>query len=260
MNIEGKCAVCGGGFKRHYAKDYIPVVRLCSNKCRKEWLQKDKVKKSCVVCSNVFSVSRSVAYRYVTCSPECKRKHKEGDKNGNWRGGITEYRQRETRPGKVRRWRQAVFERDGPQCVLCGSTDRLEADHIKPWSLYPEFRYEVENGRVLCKVCHNKRAKELTAERKHLEESGYVRIVRLREYEILACPRCETPFPNRNGQSIYCGKKCQGAEGQKRLRKAKAARGECKCCSNPVVPNRSRCARCLKQQRVRMAEIRKANV
>jgi hypothetical protein len=260
MTIRGNCTVCGGNFKRRYAKNSVPIVKLCSNKCRREWLQKDKVKKECIVCNKVFSVSASVAYRYVTCSIECKRKHKEGDKNGNWRGGIAGNRKKEIRSGKLRRWRKAVFERDGPHCVLCGSSDGLEADRIKPWSLYPEFRYEVSNGRILCKICHNKHTRELAAERKRLEALGYVRITCPREYEILVCPRCGVSFLNKSGQSIYCGKRCQRAEGQKRLRVAKAARGECKCCSNPVAPNYSRCIRCLEKQRVEMAEYRKPDV
>lgn len=32
----------------------------------------------------------------------------------------------------------------------------LEADHIKPYSLFPELRYEVDNGRTLCVDCHKK--------------------------------------------------------------------------------------------------------
>lgn len=53
-------------------------------------------------------------------------------------------------------WRKAVFLRDGNRCVLCGSTEKLQADHIKPFSTFKELRYEVSNGRVLCTECHKK--------------------------------------------------------------------------------------------------------
>ena len=51
-------------------------------------------------------------------------------------------------------WRTAVLERDGYRCVVCGSLDNPEADHIKPQALYPELRRVVSNGRILCRTCH----------------------------------------------------------------------------------------------------------
>lgn len=54
-------------------------------------------------------------------------------------------------------WRDLVFERDNYTCVNCGMKGCcLEADHIKPWVLYPELRYEVHNGRTLCRPCHRR--------------------------------------------------------------------------------------------------------
>lgn len=51
-------------------------------------------------------------------------------------------------------WRREVFKRDGFICQICGTTGRLEADHVKSWKDYPELRYELKNGRTLCKSCH----------------------------------------------------------------------------------------------------------
>jgi hypothetical protein len=57
---------------------------------------------------------------------------------------------RPTIPAEIR---QAVFERDGHQCVECGGTDDLTLDHIYPWSLGgPDT---VENLRVLCRPCNS---------------------------------------------------------------------------------------------------------
>jgi len=67
-------------------------------------------------------------------------------------------------------WRIGVFIRDNHKCVLCGSSQQLEADHIKPFALIrvrnkvtnteearacQEF-WDKSNGRTLCKRCHRK--------------------------------------------------------------------------------------------------------
>lgn len=52
-------------------------------------------------------------------------------------------------------WRKAVFERDNYTCWICGMRGSyLEADHIKPFAYFPELRFELSNGRTLCRPCH----------------------------------------------------------------------------------------------------------
>lgn len=63
-------------------------------------------------------------------------------------------------------WRTSVFERDRYTCVFCGEKGAwnkvlskkiiLNADHIKPFSLFPELRFAIDNGRTLCVECHKK--------------------------------------------------------------------------------------------------------
>ena len=55
-------------------------------------------------------------------------------------------------------WRSAVLRKDGYKCVLCGDDRKsvLEVDHIKPFSLFPELRFAIDNGRTLCINCHKK--------------------------------------------------------------------------------------------------------
>ena len=75
----------------------------------------------------------------------------------NWQGGITPINQKIKNSEKYKLWRVAVFMRDNFTCVLCGITKvYLQADHIKPFSLFPKLRFSVENGRTLCVPCHRK--------------------------------------------------------------------------------------------------------
>lgn len=54
-------------------------------------------------------------------------------------------------------WRESVFKRDNYTCVWCEKHGgNLEADHIKPFALFPELRFAIDNGRTLCVECHRK--------------------------------------------------------------------------------------------------------
>jgi 5-methylcytosine-specific restriction endonuclease McrA len=56
-------------------------------------------------------------------------------------------------------WRYAVFARDKYTCQQCGTklpADKMEAHHIKPFSVAPELEHVVSNGLVLCHECHVK--------------------------------------------------------------------------------------------------------
>lgn len=80
-----------------------------------------------------------------------------GDKHPHWKGGITEVNHTIRTSLAYKTWRRLVFERDRFACVLCGyrSTKKrdIRADHIQPFSLFPELRFSVENGRTLCRPC-----------------------------------------------------------------------------------------------------------
>lgn len=82
-----------------------------------------------------------------------------GENHHNYKDGGKGFYDRQKAMGRTeyKTWRRLVFERDGFSCVLCKNKGtRLNADHIKPWALFPESRYELENGRTLCVPCHRK--------------------------------------------------------------------------------------------------------
>lgn len=79
----------------------------------------------------------------------------KGATHWNYKGGITPINAQIRNSVEYKDWRRQVFARDNWTCIIClvrGGT--LEADHIKPFSLYPDLRFDIPNGRTLCRDCH----------------------------------------------------------------------------------------------------------
>ena len=55
---------------------------------------------------------------------------------------------------EYRHWRLSVLERDGFTCRRCKSTDNIQVHHIKPYYLYHDKRFDIDNGVALCGECH----------------------------------------------------------------------------------------------------------
>lgn len=99
---------------------------------------------------------------------------RRGPLNNKWRGGITPQIMRIRTSPEMRAWRLAVFQRDNYTCQACGERGGdKHADHIKPFALYPELRFDVGNGRTLCVPCHRKHGAKVNGGRLIKPPTGF---------------------------------------------------------------------------------------
>ncbi|HDY86811.1 MAG TPA: hypothetical protein ENH82_01705 [bacterium] len=100
-----------------------------------------------------------------------RMKNTSGKNHYNWKGGLTPVVRQVRRCFKYRQWRSDVFTRDNFTCVLCGKEKGwIEADHYPrsfsdifyenmitniEQALDCEEFWNINNGRTLCRKCHN---------------------------------------------------------------------------------------------------------
>lgn len=137
----------------------------------------NKIEKICVKCNKSYLTFKCRLDTKKYCSKECYNKdmigkklsieriqshikNRKGYNSHLWKGGKTIKSKIIRGSFQYKIWRTSVFERDNYTCVCCNRRNIkglklvLNADHIKPFSLYPELRFEISNGRTLCIDCH----------------------------------------------------------------------------------------------------------
>ncbi|MGG3892029.1 NUMOD3 domain-containing DNA-binding protein [Metabacillus fastidiosus] len=78
-----------------------------------------------------------------------------GERNGNWQGGITPLNAKIRNSQEYLDWKISVFKKDNYTCQCCGSKNKLEAHHIENFSEHEDKRFDVNNGLTMCTYCHN---------------------------------------------------------------------------------------------------------
>lgn len=143
-----KCLSCDNAF-------VLPIKKRRSY-CY-ECFSKPNPNHKCIICGTAFKRRN----KKETCSKKCLGEHRsnlqKGDKSHRWKGGKTSKAMLVRNSKEYKEWRGKVFERDNYTCQECGIRGyKLNADHIKPFCLYPELVFDVDNGKTLCKPCHLK--------------------------------------------------------------------------------------------------------
>lgn len=161
------CAYCDSIFNFRASPSDIASGRgkYCSNNCKvannknvfsKGFTPWNKGKKNCIPEKSLISMIEKKKGKKHKMSTRIKMSNlRKGDKHHNWQGGITPINHQIRSSFEYRLWRESVFKRDDFTCVFCGTKGTyLHADHIKPFALYPELRFAIDNGRTLCVPCH----------------------------------------------------------------------------------------------------------
>ena len=86
------------------------------------------------------------------------RPNMQGENHPRWKADKVKHPDKRIRQSsQYVEWRKHVFQRDDYTCQACGVRGgKLQADHEFPFALYPDLRFEILNGRVLCVPCHRK--------------------------------------------------------------------------------------------------------
>lgn len=135
--IYRNCLICSSSY---YAKPYL-IKRGYGNYCSMICYWKSKIGKP------MSNKGRPLSANH--------RAKLSGENANNWQGGISTQNEIMRKRIEYRLWRIAVFTRDDYVCQFCNIRGgELHADHIKPFALYPELRFAIDNGRTLCVSCH----------------------------------------------------------------------------------------------------------
>lgn len=121
--------------------------------------KKKSVERTCRECGSSF-LSYSGAHGF--CSKSCGTRYhsrgKTGELNANWKGGLTDSIRKFYNSAAWKQLRQQVFIRDNYTCRDCNKRGgKLEANHIKARSRYPDLKLVASNIETLCKPCHDKK-------------------------------------------------------------------------------------------------------
>lgn len=160
--MTSSCEFCKNKFNQKRPRQ---PSRFCSRKCSAIARDKNTIKGKFTHGKSPWNkgLAGFMAGRKASKETRIKQsKSLSGANAPNWRGGISSENECQRKQARYRFWRISVFERDHYTCQHCGDRSAvghrvvLNADHIKPFSSYPDLRFELSNGRTLCVVCHRK--------------------------------------------------------------------------------------------------------
>ncbi len=129
---------------RHTFQNEVPMVSIST------------LKAYCNSCHKNRKITVFRVGHYTQCRYCFRKAEKKKDKEERASAREESYSSRrgfcDTKEWRILRgW---ALEFYGEICHACGSKERIQVDHIKPKSKYPELAYEFDNLQVLCRACN----------------------------------------------------------------------------------------------------------
>ncbi len=160
QNMKKNCLNCQKViYKKQNASlnSWLNRVKYCSTVCRVDSIRGTKASPSTRLkmrvahMGNKSNTGRTFTREHLVNMSKAFK----GSKHWNWQGGKTSLNHIARNCLEYKLWRKSVFERDNYTCQGCFKHGGdMHADHVKPFALFPELRYAIDNGRTLCVSCH----------------------------------------------------------------------------------------------------------
>ena len=172
IKVKKICKECDKEFKIHSSRSQKGGGKFCSNKCRgksqqgsESWnrglkLSIEHRRKISESHKGKTTWNKGMRGEYYLYPNGRTMPWLIGKNNPNWKEGITPENERIRKTKEYKEWAYRVKERDDYICCDCGERGKkLHSDHIKPFSIYPELRFNLDNGQTLCIDCHREKTK-----------------------------------------------------------------------------------------------------
>jgi 5-methylcytosine-specific restriction endonuclease McrA len=153
------CQNCNQEFKAYHKHR-----RYCSRICKVIGTS-NRIELKCDNCGKLYKVPPSTYkwnrlrnYTHTFCSKQCKSKFHIREGSPRWikdRNMLKDKKHTIRFSDDMKNWREQIFKRDNYQCQICKQVGAsLNAHHIKPFAIYPNERFNIDNGITLCTICH----------------------------------------------------------------------------------------------------------
>ncbi len=125
----------------------------------------------CLNCEKDFYVADHWEGRKKFCSKKCQYNYKVGENSSNWKDGATKLNWAIRNSRRYLKWKKQIRQRDGKNCILCGSGINTCVDHfpksflqiLKEFNITTtkeaykcEVLWDISKGRLICFDCHRK--------------------------------------------------------------------------------------------------------
>lgn len=106
-------------------------------------------------CGKELTMRASNLKEGKTFSCGCYKKEElKGENAPSWKGGISPEHELIRASAAYKKWRKQVLSKDSHTCQKCFSKHKLQVHHLFDFASYPDSRFSVDNGSVLCSNCH----------------------------------------------------------------------------------------------------------